>query len=80
MMQRIKFQGTQYILVGGAITTEERYKSGTVSFAHLGDDGIIRRYHEEIGTKADLEFLGEIEDVSPTPEGIANMLSGRSWF
>lgn len=44
MMQRIRFQDKEWILVEGAITTEERYKDGIVSYAHLFDDGIIRRY------------------------------------
>ena len=80
MMQKIRFQGEDYILVGGAIATPERYKSGTVSYAHLHEDGIIRRYHSEIGTKNDIEFLGDIEDIEATMDGFFNMLAGHSWF
>jgi len=80
MVQKIRFQGEDYILIGGAITTPERYRSGTVSYAHLGNDGVIRRYHSEIGTKNDIEFLNEIEDIEPTIDGFLNILSGRSWF
>jgi len=80
MMQKIQFQGEDYILIGGAITTPERYKSGTVSYAHLSKNGFIHRYNSKIGTKDDIKFLEEIEDIKPTTEGMLNLLSGKSWF
>lgn len=80
MMQRIRFQGEEYILVGGAITTPERYRSGTVSFAHLYPNGKILRYGVRIGVKDDIEYLEEIENVVPTEDGTLNLLMGKSWF
>jgi hypothetical protein len=51
----------QLIMVGGAITTEERFKNFTDSLCHLFDDGIIRRYSHEIGSFADIEVLNIID-------------------
>ena len=79
-MQRIKFKGEEYLLVDNSITTIERYKSGTVSYARIRDDGIVMRYQEKIGDKEDIEFLEEIEDIEMTPDGIRDMLLGKSWF
>jgi hypothetical protein len=80
MMQKIRFQGEEYILVSGAITTSERFQSGTVSYAHLHPNGKISRYGDIIGTRDDIEFLEEIEDIKPTLDGAINLLLGRSWF
>lgn len=59
-VQKIKFKGNDYVLVNGAIVTPKAFTQGKCGFAHLGDDGIIRRYHTIIGNKNDIEFLGEI--------------------
>ena len=78
-MQRIKFQDKEYILTdGGAITTEESYRNGTVSFAHLGLDSNINRYGSLIGTRKDIEFLSEIPEIKFTEEGISNLLTPHS--
>ena len=62
MVRKIKFKEEDYILVGeGAITTENQYKHGRISFCHLGEDGIVRRYGKEIGTKNDIEYGDEME-------------------
>ena len=79
MMQKIRFQDDEYILIDGAIITPERYRSGTVSLAHLYDDGTIRRYRVTIATRGDIDFLCEIEDVKPTMERLLNLLRGWSW-
>ena len=79
-MQRIKFQGQEYILTdGGAITTKEAYENGVESFAHLNVDSCIWRHGSVIGARADIEFLGEIPNVGITPEGIFNVLTGHGW-
>lgn len=51
------FADIELILVGGAITTQDRYEAFTDSLAHLCDDGRVMRYGEQIGTKDDIEFL-----------------------
>jgi hypothetical protein len=63
-IQKIKFQGNEYLLVGetsGAIATEEQYSGFAPSFAHLFPDGRIMRYGTQIGTRADVEFLGPVD-------------------
>jgi len=65
-MQRIRFLGQEFILthpVDGAIATEEQYRVGKVGFAHLFEDGVIRRYGKKIGMGEDIEFIGEMEDI-----------------
>lgn len=56
-----EYEGMQLIMVGGAITTEERFENFTNSLCHLYDDGIIRRYNHEIGSFADIEVLNIID-------------------
>jgi len=80
MMQKIKFQGEEWLLVDNSITTEDRFKHGIVSHAHICKDGIIRRYNQEIGAKDDIEIIEEIEDVEIASDGIENLLLHRSWF
>lgn len=77
-MKRIRFQGQEYILVGGAITTEEAFYNGEMGYAHLGEDGLVRRFHSIIGSKNDIEILGDA-DVKMSVEGIINMLTGNGW-
>lgn len=56
-----EYEGVQLIMVGGAITTEERFENFTDSLCHLCDDGVIRRYRREIGSFADIEVLNIID-------------------
>ena len=78
-MQRIKFKDEEYLLVANsAIATEEQYRSGTVSYAHLDPDGNIYRHCEIIGTIDDIEILGEA-NVEMSDEGIFNLVTGRGW-
>lgn len=50
------------ILVGGAITTWERFGKLRDSVCHLREDGLIFRYGNVIGTKDDIEI------VQPSPK------------
>lgn len=59
---RVKFQGKTYLFIGswpisGAIATEDQFLSFTDSFAHLYEDGAIRRYNKVIGHQEDLELV-----------------------
>jgi hypothetical protein len=62
-LPRVKFKGTEFVFVGeddrsdGAIATPEAYEAGDTSYAHLFEDGLIRRFQTVIGTKDDLEWL-----------------------
>ena len=50
-IKRIKFQKAEFLLIGQAIAFEEDFQAFRPSYAHLGTDGILRRYGEEIGKK-----------------------------
>ena len=65
------------IMVGGAITTEERFENFADSICHLFDDGIIRRYSSEIGSFANIEVLNIIDaECVSTAEHSAHLTSG----
>jgi len=75
MVQKIRFGRNDYLLINeGAIATEEQYRNGEDSFAHLYPDGRIWRYGEVIGTKDEIEF-GEFVDIQPTAEGVARLFT-----
>ena len=79
MMRRIIFGNEEWLLIGtkkGAITKEEHYRNGIMSFAHLCEDGLIRRHKRVIGKKEDIEFLEEIPDVIPAEGAMGNLLDG----
>lgn len=72
-----EYEGLQLIMVGGVITTEERFENFTDSLCHLFDDGIIRRYSREIGSFADIEVLNIIDvDCVDAAEHRAHQTSG----
>jgi len=84
MDRRIRFKGRDDLYLiggdleeGGAIATKEQFESGAMSYAHLCEDGIVRRFNQEIGTREDIEFTGEEVDLLPTdPVGwMVNVLS-----
>ena len=80
---RIRFQGTDYVLVGtlaegGPIALEDDFRRGRVSYAHLYADGNISRYATSIGTRADIEVLGEA-DVTPADTAFEEMLFGTTF-
>jgi len=87
---RIHLFGHEYHLLGtletgGAIATVEQYTTGEASFAHYyapggldeedgGPDGCISRFGAQIGTRADIEVLGEVERERPKPEAFARVI------
>jgi hypothetical protein len=94
-MMKILFQGGPFLFTGdsldesGAITTEEDFRAGRVSFAHYwprGDsDGIVKRYAEEIGKRSDIDVIGRAElepsSIGEMLEALDNMLGGDpGWF
>ena len=64
-LEKIKFKGNTFLFIDGAITTKDDFENGRVSYAHMGDNGVIKRYGETIGTREDVEFTGEMVEVSP---------------
>lgn len=80
---KIRLFGKVYHLLGtldggGPIATVKQYTSGALSFAHYygpdgkgyeygGPEGCISRFGQQIGTKADIEVLGEVERAKPKP-------------
>lgn len=82
----VRFLEKEYLFTGesleegGAITTKENYSNGTVSFAHLGADGIVRQLKNTIGTVRDIEVLRPIEEPEHSVRGWLNMINpDRSW-
>ncbi len=90
---RIWFQGDEYLFIGdssnpenlhegGAIATEAAFRSGQVSYAHLFSDGVVRRYNDVIGERADITPLGIVRiemSNDETADAIAEMIGGDSW-
>ncbi len=80
---KIKFKGKEYILTNNegpsAITTIEAFRGGTVSYAHLYEDGYVIRYGMVIGTEKDIERIGEVEINSLEPEATFNLLTRNTW-
>jgi hypothetical protein len=81
---RVRFKGKVYHFGGdnlqtdkGFLATEEQYANGLPSFAHLCDDGIIRRYHKRIGVRADLELVDDEPLPEPTIGAFFNTLLGK---
>lgn len=62
------FEGLALIMVGGAITTVERYGACEMSFCHLFEDGMIRRFEQVIGSFADIEVLNIVDAQCVTSE------------
>lgn len=71
-MQRVKFKGADCLLVDGALTTEEAYRDGRLSFAHVFKSGEVLRFGKAVGTTEDIEYGEFVEDVEVTPEGFEN--------
>ena len=84
-MRKIRWRGVEYLLTGndeGAITTEERYRAGIVSIAHLFPDGRIMQHREQVGTRDDIEFGEEVNvrlTLNEMFDGVRNMLTHPSW-
>jgi len=67
--RRVRFQGREYLLIGdltsgGAIATQEQFDNFENSYAHLGEDGVVRRYGAVIGRRADVEDLGPDDEFA----------------
>ena len=77
--QKIRWQGEEYILVGGAITTPERYAAFECSVAHLFEDGRIMQFKEQVGTEEDIEYLEEIEVEGPGLHEVLQQNFGMGW-
>lgn len=58
---KIKFQNQEFIIVDNAICTIQQFKNCWPGYAHLFEDGIIRRYGKQIGAFDDIDWLEEIE-------------------
>ena len=85
-LPKIRFQGQEYVFVGrgeledgGALAVPEQFAQGKASHAFLGSDGIVRRFHQEIGVIADIEVIGEAVLEVDTNEAFWNMLTDPSW-
>lgn len=82
---KVKFQGREMYLVckipgeeSCPLTEPGQYESGEVSYAHIFN-GVIKRFNEQIGTVADLEFVGPMK-LAMSEEGFENFINGREIF
>lgn len=83
-MITITFQGKPYLLVGtleegGAIATPEDYSAGHVGYAHLYEDGVVRQFGRQIGTREDIAITGTVPDPALEPDAFANVLEQLSY-
>lgn len=73
--RRLRFRGNEYIFVQGAIMTPEAYANFDDSYAHLFDDGKIKRYGEVIGTVEDIEWLEGEDNTEPSERAYVKALA-----
>ena len=86
-VKRIKLHGNEYVFTGatleegGAIATEQVYKAGECSYAHLFEDGTILRFQEQIGTVQDIEVLEDAIaiDIEDPLALMLTILTHPSW-
>jgi hypothetical protein len=82
-MLTIKFQNEEYVFTGesleegGSIARLEDFENGRCSFAHLFPDGNISRFGMLIGTREDIEIIGNC-DPNITEHAFEGFL-GSSW-
>ena len=80
--RQIIFKNEEYLLIAGkndldgAIATKEQYENGVPSFAHLFEDGKIKRYGEIIGTIEDIVFTGEEIEPEVNVNAVPNVMLG----
>ena len=78
-VKEIKFQGRDFILTdGGAITTEEDYKHGLVSYAYVFGD-VVKRFNQVIGAASEIVQLGE-KEVKFEDDFLHNILTSPGWL
>lgn len=59
---RITFKGDDFLMLSGAICTQEQWDDLDISYAHLMEDGSVKRFGRKIGTVDDIVVLGEYSD------------------
>lgn len=83
-MKWIKWKGKRFLFVGhslkngGAIATARQYKNGEPSTAHLFEDGVIRQWGNDVGTRKDIRVIGPA-DVTPTADAFDRIVFGEPW-
>jgi len=77
--KRLRLLGREYIFVDGAIATESAYEAGEVSFAHLCEDGKVRRFGYVIADESDIEWLPVSVEVIPEVSEFLGGFRGGSW-
>jgi hypothetical protein len=87
-MKLVRFKGVEYLFGGesldqdGFVATREQYESGEASFAHWFLDRGLMQHGKKIGSREDLELIGEAEAQcgGNYPLGaIVNILTHPSW-
>ena len=81
---KVRFQDQDFLLLGdltegGPLATPEQYQHGQCSYAHLFEDGQIRRFGKIIGTRADLTVLEEDVELPEPEEDFFDGILGESW-
>lgn len=78
-VQRIRFQGEEWILIDRLITTEEAFTNFEPPYAGISDDGFVMRYHQIIGTSDEIEVLGDAEHDGPTLDAVCENFDHPGW-
>ncbi len=68
----VKFKGQTFVLIGDALTTKYDFENGVCSYAHVCQNGEIKRFSRVIGKQKELEAVGEIELTINIPEILNN--------
>lgn len=64
---RASYGDGEFVMIGGAIATQDDYESFRESLCHCSKDGIVRRYGNRIGTREDIEIVGPYGESAPAP-------------
>jgi len=74
-MKRVKFQGKEYVELGGVLATEENYSHGKPAYASIFN-GKVYRFGEVIGAERQIEVIEENIDVPIAKDAMNNLLNG----
>lgn len=82
-MLTIRFQDTDFVLCGdlesgGAIATQDNYENGRCSYAHLFENGAIKRFNRVIGFVDDIKVTGDC-DPNVGIHSVVGVFTDPSW-
>lgn len=63
----------------GFIATPEQFQRGIAGFAHLFEDGRVKRYGAEIAIREDIRVLGEMSEPELLEDFWENIADDTKW-